>query len=77
MKLPINVMLLAVVVTFSAGCTKSNMRQIVGSAIADGADTQVKYNAQECITLQQRCVQGDFQEWQTSDKEIGCSCKKL
>ena len=77
MKLFINIMLLAAIVTLSAGCTKSNLRQIVGSAIADGADTQVKYDAQSCRILQQQCVQGDFQEWQTSDKEMGCSCKKL
>ena len=70
-------MLLAAIVILSVGCTKNNMRQMVGSAIADGADTQVKYNPQECKTLQQRCVQGDFQEWETSNKEMGCSCKKL
>lgn len=77
MKLSVNVMLLAAIVILSVGCTKNNMRQMVGSAIADGADTQVKYNLQECKTLQQRCVQGDFQEWETSNKEMGCSCKKL
>jgi hypothetical protein len=77
MKLSIKVMLLAAMAMLFVGCTKNNMRQMVGSAIADGADTQVKYNVQECKTLQQRCVQGDFQEWETSDKEMGCSCKKL
>lgn len=69
-------LLVAVTVSF-LGCTKSHVRQFVGSAVADGADTEVKYNALECKTLQQRCVQGDFQEWQTSNKEMGCSCKKL
>ena len=77
MKLSVNIMLLVAVVTLSAGCTKSNMRQMVGSAVADGADTQVKYNAHACRILQQQCVQGDFQEWETCDKEMGCSCKKL
>jgi hypothetical protein len=77
MKRSVNSMLLAVVVVLSTGCTSNNMRQFVGSAIADGADTQVKYNPQECRVLEQRCVQGDFQEWETSDKEMGCSCKKL
>jgi hypothetical protein len=77
MKFSLETMLLAAVVTLSSGCTNSHVRQMVGSAIADGADTQVKYSAQECRILQQRCVQGDFQEWETSDKEIGCSCKKL
>lgn len=70
-------MLLVALVTLSTGCTKSHVRQFVGSAVADGADTEVKYNALECRTLQQRCVQGDFQEWQTSNKDMGCSCKKL
>jgi hypothetical protein len=40
-------MLLGGVVTLSAGCSKNNMWQLVGSAIADGADTQVKYTVQE------------------------------
>lgn len=77
MKLTVNIILLAAIVTLSVGCTNTHVRQIVGSAIADGADTEVRYNAQECKSLQQRCVQGDFQEWETSDKEMGCSCKKL
>ena len=77
MKILVKLMLLAAFMILSVGCTKSNMRQIVGSAIADGADTEVKYDAQSCLYLQQRCVQGDYQEWQTSNKEMGCSCKKL
>jgi len=77
MKLSVNIMLLAAMVTLSTRCTKSNMRHMLGSAIADGADNQVKYDAHACRILQQRCVQGDFQEWETSDKEVGCSCKKL
>jgi hypothetical protein len=77
MKTSIFVMVLMAIIMLSTGCTKSHFRQMAGSAIANGADTEVKYNVQECRTLQQRCVQGDFQEWQTSDKEMGCSCKKL
>lgn len=77
MKLFTKVILLAVMVIVSIGCSKNNLRQIVGSAVADGANTQVKYTPQECKVLEQRCVQGDFQEWETSDKEMGCSCKKL
>lgn len=77
MKLSANLVVLVALLAILTGCTNSHVRQFVGSAIADGADTQVKYNAQECRTLQQRCVQGDFQEWETSDKEMGCSCKKL
>ncbi|GAC21161.1 hypothetical protein [Paraglaciecola arctica] len=77
MQFSIKVILVVAVATLFAGCTKNNVRQFVGSAVADGADTEVKYNALECRTLQQRCVQGDFQEWETSNKDMGCSCKKL
>jgi len=77
MKLSVKMMLLVAMVTLSVACTKNHVRQIVGSAVADGADTEVKYNPLECKTLQQRCVQGDYQEWQTSNKDMGCSCKKL
>jgi hypothetical protein len=44
MKFSSETMLLAAVVTFSSGCINSHVRQMVGSAIADGADTQVKYS---------------------------------
>ena len=60
-----------------SGCTTKQAQHFVGSAIADGADTQVRYNAYQCRNLRAQCVQGDFQEWETSDKEMGCSCKKL
>ncbi|WP_299084000.1 hypothetical protein [uncultured Paraglaciecola sp.] len=70
-------LLIAIVVLLANGCTKNNIRQVLGSAVADGADTQVRYDPQACRLLQQRCVQGDFQTWQTSDKKVGCSCKKL
>lgn len=71
------IILLLSMVVFATACTKSHVRQWVGSAVADGADTQVKYSEFECRTLRQQCVQGNFQEWQTSNKDLGCSCKKL
>jgi hypothetical protein len=77
MRLSIKIITLAAIVTLSAGCTTNGVRHFVGSAIADGVDTQVSYDVHGCRVLQQRCVQGDFQEWETSDKEMGCSCKKL
>ena len=52
MKRSVNIMLLAVIVTFSVGCTKSNMLQMVGGAIVNGADTEVKYDVQVCVYLQ-------------------------
>lgn len=60
-----------------SSCTSQGGRQLIGSAIGNAADTEVRYSAAECQTLQQRCVQGDYQTWQTSDKQMGCSCKKL
>ncbi|MBU3003966.1 hypothetical protein [Paraglaciecola arctica] len=77
MQLLLKSLLMMTVVTIFAGCTKNHVRQFVGGAVAHGADTEVKYSAIECKTLQQRCVQGDFQEWETSNKDMGCSCKKL
>jgi hypothetical protein len=77
MQLSVKIMLVVAIVTLFTGCTNNHVRQLVGSAVADGADTEVKYNPQECRTLQQRCVQGDYQEWETSNKDMGCSCKKL
>lgn len=58
-------------------CTSKNAKQLIGHAIADGANTQVAYNPSQCRTLRMQCVQGDYQEWETSEKEMGCSCKKL
>lgn len=77
MQLSVKIMLVVAIVTLFTGCTNNQVRQLVGSAVADGADTEVKYNPLECRTLQQRCVQGDYQEWETSNKDMGCSCKKL
>lgn len=68
MKLTLNIMLLAATVSLSTGFIKSHLRRVLGSAIANGADAQVKYDGQACIY---------FQMWETSDKEIGCTCKKL
>ena len=68
--------LLAMVVSLSA-CTSQGGRELMGSAIGNAADTQVRYSAFACHTLQRQCVQGDYQEWETSDKKMGCSCKKL
>ncbi|MGJ8680321.1 hypothetical protein [Paraglaciecola sp.] len=64
-------------ISLLSSCTTKQAQQLIGHAIADGANTEVRYNASQCRTLQMRCVQGEFQEWETSDKEMGCSCKKL
>ncbi|MGK0305403.1 MAG: hypothetical protein ACI8UG_001151 [Gammaproteobacteria bacterium] len=41
METSIWVMLLMVIIMLSTGCTKSLFRQMVGSVIANGADTKV------------------------------------
>ena len=61
MKFPIQMFLFAAIFTFFNGCSKSDLRQIVGSAIANDADTEIKYDPQSWVYLQQRCVQGDYQ----------------
>jgi hypothetical protein len=76
MKFPIQMLLLAVIFTLFNGCTQSELRKIADSAIADVADTEVKHDLQTCVYLQQRCAQGDYQERQTSNKVMGCWCKK-
>lgn len=60
-----------------SGCTTKQAKHLIGHAVADGANTQVRYSPSQCRTLRMQCVRGDFQEWQTSEKEMGCSCKKL
>ncbi|MDU0354483.1 hypothetical protein RS130_11545 [Paraglaciecola aquimarina] len=62
---------------FLSACTTKQAKHFVGGAIASGADTEVRYSPSQCRTLRAQCVQGDFQEWETSEKEMGCSCKKL
>lgn len=69
--------LLLSVILIGMSCASKDVKELIGGAVADGADTQVAYDAHGCRTLQMRCVQGDFQEWETSDKVMGCSCKKL
>jgi heme/copper-type cytochrome/quinol oxidase subunit 3 len=64
---------LGTVMLLISGCTTQGGRQLMGNA----ADTQVAYSPAACFTLQQQCVQGEYQEWETSDKKMGCSCKKL
>ncbi len=31
-----------------SACTKNNLRQILGSAVANAADTEVRYSALQC-----------------------------
>jgi hypothetical protein len=76
MKLLVKIILLACLVALATSCTKSNVRQLVSNAIAEQPNTEVKYTDVECTVLQQNCVHGEYQEWQTSNKDFGCSCKK-
>jgi hypothetical protein len=45
MQLTADTMLLAAMVTLSVECIKNNIRQIRGSAITNGADTQMQNSA--------------------------------
>lgn len=53
-----------------------NAKQVMGAAAGNAAGTQVAYGKQ-CFALKSQCVQGIYDEWQTSDNVDGCSCKKL
>ena len=73
----VNVVFWLTISLLLSGCTSQGGRQLIGNAVGNAADTEVRYSVADCKILQQRCVQGDYQEWQTSDKQLGCSCKKL
>ena len=68
--------LLLVLVVLVSGCSSMDAKQIMGAAAGNAADTQVAYGKQ-CFALKSQCGQGIYEEWQTSDKVDGCSCKKL
>ena len=59
-----------------SSCSSQTGKQIIGGAMANAVDTQVAYDKQQCYALRNQCVQGHFEEWQTSDGVMGCSCKK-
>ena len=67
--------LILLAVVMLSGCTSQSARALIGNAVANAADTQVGYNAQECFKVQTQCVEGLYEEWQTSDGVPGCSCK--
>lgn len=70
------VILLSAFVVLMTGCSSMNAKQIMGAAAGNAAGTQVAYGKQ-CFALKSQCVEGIYNEWQTSDKVDGCSCKKL
>lgn len=63
------------------GCSSINgkelAREIVGKGLGNASGSEVGYNAQQCYVVKNQCVQGEYQEWRTSDGVPGCSCKKL
>lgn len=67
---------LFILLVFLNGCSTMDAKQILGAAAGNAAGTQVKYGKQ-CYALKNQCVQGEYQEWETSDGVEGCSCKKL
>ena len=66
---------LSLFVLLLSGCTAKNTKQILGSAVANVADTKVGYDKPSCYVVQQQCRDGYYQEWETSDGVPGCSCK--
>ena len=70
-----NVLTLTLVLLCTA-CTANNARELMGSAIANAADTEVGYSQSQCFKVRTQCVEGHYEEWQTSDGVPGCSCKK-
>lgn len=58
------------------GCSANAARDIIGKGVANAAKTEVGYTPQQCFVVKSQCVQGHFEEWQTSDGTLGCSCKK-
>ncbi|MGS2719847.1 hypothetical protein [Paraglaciecola aestuariivivens] len=72
-----NVTVVVLVAVVLASCTKNGVRQVLANAIGNSVDTQVEFSRLKCNQLQQQCTFGEYQEWQTSDKQMGCSCKKL
>ena len=67
--------LLMFVILLSA-CTSTTGRDLLGNAIGSAANTQVGYNKHQCFKIKSQCVQGHYEEWQTSDGVPGCSCKE-
>lgn len=72
----VQVMLILAAALTLASCSSHSAKQLLGSAAGNAAGTEVAYDKQ-CTVLKNRCVQGVYDEWQTSDGLPGCSCKKL
>ncbi len=65
-----------VIASISLGaCSSISGKQLLGGLAAGAANTQVAYDKMQCRTIQSRCVQGHYEEWETSDGTPGCSCK--
>lgn len=59
-----------------SGCAANSARDLIGSGVANAANSEVGYTQQQCFTVKSQCVQGHYEEWKTSDGTQGCSCKK-
>lgn len=68
-------LLITLGVVMLSGCSTINTKQLVGGLVGGAANTQVGYDKHQCVTIKSRCVEGHYEEWQTSDGVPGCSCK--
>ena len=59
MKIATVSILVVACITLSA-CSQHAGRQLLGSAVANAADTEVRYEPAACRTLAQQCVQGEY-----------------
>ena len=65
-----------VLVFLITACTASDFRDVAGKAAANAANSEVGYSSSQCFVVKQQCIEGYYEEWQTSDGTQGCSCAK-
>ncbi|MCV2883628.1 hypothetical protein OE749_02800 [Aestuariibacter sp. AA17] len=69
--------LFAGLILTTAGCSSTDIKQVLGKGVGQAAGAQVGYGANECFAVKSQCQQGHFESWETSDGTEGCSCKSL
>ena len=57
------------------GCSTLNTKELAAGGLGELAGSQISYNPAQCKVIRDRCVQGEYSEWPTSDGQTGCSCQ--
>ncbi len=70
------VVFVLLLIAMTQGCTSRGAKELLGNAAGNASNTQMGYDKQ-CFAVKSQCVQGLYEEWETSDGVPGCSCKKL